>query len=278
MNILHRLHARPTADGDGVNIKRIADFSGRHLDPFLMIDEIRSNDESDYVGGFPPHPHRGIETFTYMKTGGFEHRDHMGNRAAIVAGDTQWMSTGRGVLHSEMPLPDETHGIHGFQIWVNMAAADKMREPRYTDSRAQGNPQASNAQGATLRALAGGWQWHDTQLEAPINGLSANARIADLMLDPNGQGQLESLEGERLILFVYQGELSNPALIEGTAVVADNPDSVTLQAGAQGAGVLVFTGSPLNEPVAHMGPFVMNTEQELRQAVMDYQAGKFGRM
>ncbi len=116
MNIIE--YAHPTQDGDGVNIKRIAAFNGQKLDPFLMIDEIRSDDSSDYIGGFPPHPHRGIETFTYIKKGGFEHRDQLGNVKAIRAGDIQWMSTGSGVIHSEMPLADSEQGLHGFQIWL----------------------------------------------------------------------------------------------------------------------------------------------------------------
>ncbi len=136
MKILQILPAQPTSDGDGVNISRVADFQALALDPYLMLDEIRSDDERDYLGGFPPHPHRGMETFTYIRKGGFEHRDQLGNVRAIREGKVQWMSTGRGVVHSEMPLADAKEGLHGFQIWLNMPAKDKMRPPRYQDSAA----------------------------------------------------------------------------------------------------------------------------------------------
>ena len=140
MKIIRTNKAHATQDGAGVNISRIAWFDGRSLDPFLMIDELNSDNKSDFMAGFPAHPHRGIETFTYIRKGGFEHQDQMGNKKAIRAGDVQWMSTGRGVIHSEMPLADAEHGMHGFQIWLNMPAKDKMRPPRYQDTTEQKSP------------------------------------------------------------------------------------------------------------------------------------------
>ena len=276
--IAFKTQSTPTQDGDGVHIQRIQDFRGQFFDPFLMVDELRSDDESDYIGGFPPHPHRGIETFTYIKKGGFEHRDHLGNREAIRAGGSQWMSTGYGVLHSEMPLADAKDGMHGFQIWINMAAKDKLRPARYQDSNSRVNPVLSNSSGAMLRPLAGRWSLDGSSGEASINELSAEAKIADLELSAFATANLGALERERVALLIYDGELENESLHQGSFVVLDKSASfeLTLQAGHKGAGILIFAGTPLHEPIAHWGPFVMNTEEELQQAVDDYQAGRFG--
>ncbi|MCT8985403.1 pirin family protein [Shewanella sp. KJ10-1] len=160
MKVLQRFTAEAAMDGDGVNIHRVSDFEQLRFDPFLMIDEIKSNEQQDFIGGFPPHPHRGVETFTYIRKGGFEHRDQMGNVKPIHAGDVQWMSTGRGVVHSEMPLAGAHDGLHGFQIWLNMPAKDKMRPPIYQDSTHRNKPQQSNDHGATLNALAGHWRFN----------------------------------------------------------------------------------------------------------------------
>ena len=149
MKVLGQFSAKPAMDGDGVNIRRVADFITTHFDPFLMMDEIKSDDKQDFIGGFPPHPHRGMETFTYIRKGGFEHRDQMGNVKAIRAGDVQWMSTGYGVVHSEMPLADALNGLHGFQIWVNMPAKDKLRPATYQDTASTLSVETTNDTGAT---------------------------------------------------------------------------------------------------------------------------------
>jgi len=264
-------YAHPTQDGDGVNIHRIAAFDGQPLDPFLMIDEIRSDDSSDYIGGFPPHPHRGIETFTYIKKGGFEHRDQMGNVKAIRAGDIQWMSTGRGVIHSEMPLADAENGLHGFQIWLNMPAAEKMRAPRYYDSAGDDLPIYQFGAGSQLKALAGHWQTSIAHLSAPLQSLAGNSAIADLNLAVGDDIRIDIQDHERLAIFCYEGGLND--LPRGAVALTQN--SISLRA-KHHTNVLLFKGVPIKEDIVHLGPFVMNTQAEIQQAIADYRAGKFG--
>jgi redox-sensitive bicupin YhaK (pirin superfamily) len=277
MKILSTLHAHPTQDGDGVKISRIHDFRTLSLDPFLMIDSIRSDDQSDYVGGFPPHPHRGIETFTYMIDGGFEHKDQMGNIKAIRAGDVQWMSTGYGVVHSEMPLIDETNRIHGFQIWLNMPASEKLRPARYQDTVETG-VKTIEQDGVLLRALAGEWQIGAQKVTADLNDLAGSAGIADLRLEPNQAVQLPAINKERVLLLVHSGTLAEPAANVGTLFHLDPDTDIHVTAGPDGLGALVLYGEPINENIVHMGPFVMNTDAEIQQAILDYQTGKFGQI
>ena len=278
MKITKVLTAYATQDGDGVNIRRIPGFDGKYLDPFLMIDELKSDDESDYIGGFPPHPHRGIETFTYILKGGFEHQDQMGNKKAIRAGDVQWMSTGSGVMHSEMPLADAEQGLHGFQIWLNMPSAQKMREPQYQDTTEHPAPSFTNQQGVSLKALAGTWQFESHQLAASLQNLAANGAIADVVL-PAGEGlNLPALKQQKVMIYIHTGSLisqTGDVFNAGKLLILEPLSDIALQA-KKAAGVLIFAGDPLNQPIAHMGPFVMTTEAEIRQAVSDYQNGFFG--
>lgn len=283
MKILSQFSAKPAMDGDGVNIRRVADFLNTKFDPFLMLDEIKSDDEHDFIGGFPPHPHRGIETFTYIRKGGFEHRDQLGNVKAIRASDVQWMSTGSGVVHSEMPLADATDGLHGFQIWLNMPAKDKMRPAIYKDSTDTSNPEISNSDGAILRALAGDWQFAGEEtISAPVQGLAGQGIVADLMLNKNAHANIDLSQHQYAGLYLYQGNLINTEQVEtkhyseGQYLIVDSQTLLSLQSGEQGAGALIFAGDPINEEIVHMGPFVMNTQAEIRQAIEDYQAGRFG--
>ncbi|MCE9677693.1 pirin family protein [Shewanella sp. AS1] len=279
MKVINQFSAQAAMDGDGVNIRRVADFTRTQFDPFLMLDEIKSDDEQDFIGGFPPHPHRGIETFTYIRKGGFEHRDQMGNVKAIRATDVQWMSTGYGVVHSEMPLADAADGLHGFQIWVNMPAKDKLRPAIYQDSTQVRNPEMSNDTGATLRALAGDWQFVGGQsISAPIQGLAGEALIADLMLAPKGSAQLSLSHREYAGLYIYRGSLhtADNKYGEGEYLIVDSQILLSLQSGETSAGVLLFAGQPIRETIVHMGPFVMNTQAEIQQAIVDYQVGRLG--
>ena len=272
MKVLNKVMSTPTQDGDGVKISRVADFTGQHLDPFLMIDELKSDDEADFIGGFPPHPHRGMETFTYMIKGGFEHRDQLGNRKIIKSGDVQWMSTGFGVVHSEMPVSTDD-GMHGFQIWVNMAAKDKLRPAIYQDSVETGLPELHNEAGATLRLLAGQWSIGDNVASSSLCNLSANAAIADLSLQPSGEVVIERHDVEQVLMYVHTGNINgHPAR---TLLILDPNEQIHAES-ETGGGALIFSAKKLKEPVAHMGPFVMNTQAELQQAVADYRAGKFG--
>lgn len=272
MKILNLARSVATQDGDGVNIARVADFSGQMLDPFLMIDELKSDNQADYIGGFPPHPHRGIETFTYIIEGGFEHRDQMGNRKVIGPGHVQWMSTGFGVVHSEMPVAGD-RGMHGFQIWVNMPAREKLRAPRYQDSVATGIPEFRNNNGALLRALAGSWAMSDQAAASPIDELAGQASVADLRLSPGGNATLDRGHHEQLFIYIHSGHINGYGA--GHLLLADPGTPLELSS-ERGGGALIFSGNRIREEVVHMGPFVMNTEAEIRQAVKDYQSGKFG--
>ncbi|WP_299792907.1 pirin family protein [uncultured Shewanella sp.] len=283
MRVINQFSARPAMDGDGVNIRRVADFMNTRFDPFLMLDEIKSDDRQDFIGGFPPHPHRGIETFTYIKKGGFEHRDQLGHVKAIRAKDVQWMSTGSGVIHSEMPLADADEGLHGFQIWLNMPAKDKMRPARYEDSSDTTNPESTNDKGAVLRALAGNWAFAGQEsIGAPIQELAGKAAIADLMLPTDSMAELEPGSHEFVGLYLYEGTLIgnhdslDEAYAAGQYLILDNREQLKLEAGPDGAGLLLFTGQPIKEKIVHMGPFVMNSRAEIEQAIEDYQQGRFG--
>lgn len=285
MKVLSQFSAKAAMDGDGVNIRRVADFVTTKFDPFLMIDEIKSDDEQDFIGGFPAHPHRGMETFTYIRKGGFEHRDQMGNVKAIRAGDVQWMSTGFGVVHSEMPLADAVDGLHGFQIWVNMPAKDKLRPATYQDTAGSTSVEATNNTGASLKALAGDWGFKDQPLiSATIQGLAGEAAIADLSLAPNAEATLDLSQHEFVALYLYQGGLHNRDLDEGADrsfdegdfLVLDSQSEIKFKADERGAGMLLFAGKPIREKIVQMGPFVMNTQAEIQQAIRDYQEGRFG--
>ncbi|MGI2261198.1 pirin family protein [Shewanella sp. GXUN23E] len=272
MKVLKVFESSPAQDGDGVRISRVADFSGKLLDPFLMIDELKSEDKSDFIGGFPPHPHRGIETFTYILKGGFEHRDQLGNCKHINAGDVQWMSTGFGMVHSEMPLADHD-GMHGFQIWVNMPAKDKLRPPRYADSVADKSPELTDDAGSRLRILAGRWTLAEQTAVSPIGPLAAEASIADLTMTAGNLVTLDLSHHQQAFVYLYRGRLSG--YVAGQLLLLDPAYPIELQT-EDDCGLLIFSGNRIAEPVAHMGPFVMNTPAELMQAVQDYQAGKFG--
>lgn len=292
MRVINQFSARPAMDGDGVNIRRVADFDKTKFDPFLMLDEIKSGDKQDFIGGFPPHPHRGIETFTYIKKGGFEHRDQLGNVKAILAKDVQWMSTGSGVIHSEMPLADADEGLHGFQIWVNMPANQKMRPARYEDSSETSNPESTNDKGAVLRALAGNWAFTgQNSISAPIQDLAGKAAIADLMLSTDATAELQLDRHEFVGLYLYEGTLTgesnhdqdshkhiDKSYTAGQYLILDSQEILELKAGADGAGLLLFAGHPIKEKIVHMGPFVMNTQAEIKQAIEDYQEGRFGQI
>ena len=193
------------------------------------------------------------------------------------------MSTGSGVVHSEMPLADATYGLHGFQIWLNMPAKDKMRPAIYKDSTDTSNPEISNSDGAILRALAGDWQFAGEEtISAPVQGLAGQGIVADLMLNKNAHANIDLSQHQYAGLYLYQGNLINTEQVEtkhyseGQYLIVDSQTLLSLQSGEQGAGALIFAGDPINEEIVHMGPFVMNTQAEIRQAIEDYQAGRFG--
>ncbi len=261
--------AMPTQDGAGVKIRRVHDFTGR-LDPFLLLDELKARAREDYIGGFPPHPHRGFETLTYLIHGGLTHQDSMGNRGEVHAGEAQWMSAGRGVIHSEMPLLD-SDGLHGFQVWINLPASRKMDPPRYRDIRAT-EMATAHADGAMLKAIAGHWHAGTERVEGPLAHLGDGAAMADARMEPGARLSLALEPGTRLIAYVYTGSLGE-GLDTARMAVWSEQTRIELISG-EGAGLLLLRGRPLREPIRHHGPFVMNTDAEIRQAIMDFEAGR----
>jgi len=261
--------AQPTQDGAGVKIRRIHDFSGR-LDPFLMLDELKASAREDYIGGFPPHPHRGFETLTYLIHGGLTHEDSMGNRGEVHAGEAQWMSAGRGVIHSEMPLRD-SDGLHGFQLWVNLPARRKMDMPRYRDVHAAEMVTASD-DGATFKAIAGSWHGNFGTVQGPLPQIGQDAAMADVRIAAETTLTIEMNREERLLAYVHQGSLED-TLTMGQMAVWSGHERVQLTS-QEGASLLLFRGTPLREPISHHGPFVMNSAKEIEQAVDDYRAGR----
>lgn len=266
-----RLPSQPSQDGDGVKIQRIAGPQlNTWLDPWLMLDEIRSDDAAHYIGGFPPHPHRGFETITLMMAGRMRHRDHLGNEGVIEPGDVQWMTAGRGVVHSEMP--EQSEGLlHGFQLWLNLPAAEKMKPAAYRDIRAD-EVTLIDVDSGRIRLIAGELSWHGTRHTGPIGGLSTNPLLADIHLKAGETLRLDTNPAQRLMLFPYQGETSE--LKQGVLGIYEQGDGLLIEAGSDGLDALLIGGVPLRQPIAQYGPFVMNTQDELMQAMRDYQNGE----
>jgi len=269
------LPAQSSRDGDGVAIQRIAGMQHAGMDPILMIDELRSEYREDFEGGFPSHPHRGMQTLTYMKHGGLIHEDNQGNRGEIRGGGAQWMSAGRGIIHSEMPTQDSS-GLHGFQLWVNLPAAEKMSAPRYRDIPAQ-DLQTLNGSGFRATAVAGRWGIDGAEITGPLEELAPRAGVLDLELEAGAAIELDTDPGHSVIGYVYGGSVQHAGAELGARqlLITDSGESWTLQAGAGGARLLILRGQPLREPVAQYGPFVMNTAEEIEQAISDYQSGSF---
>lgn len=267
--------AHASRDGDGVAIQRVAGMQHAAMDPILMIDELRSEHRQDFAGGFPPHPHRGMQTLTYMKRGGIIHEDNQGNRGEIRGGGAQWMSAGRGIIHSEMPTQDTT-GLHGFQLWVNLPAAEKMSPPRYRDIP-QAELVAIAGSGFTGAVIAGDWQVADVTATGPLTELAPRASLLDLSLDPGASVLVSADTRESVMAYVYAGSLMHVDHEVGprNLVITASGQGWQLQAGAGGVSLLLLRGRPLSEPVVQYGPFVMNTPEEIEQAISDYQSGQF---
>ncbi len=268
--------SQASRDGDGVAIQRVSGMRHAGMDPFLLLDELRSTRHEDYVGGFPPHPHRGMQTLTYLKVGGIVHEDSRGNRGEVRGGGVQWMSAGRGIIHSEMPTLDSA-GLHGFQLWVNLPAAEKMSAPRYRDIPGEALTRGSG-EGFEATAIAGTWHLGALDLAGPLTELASRAAVLDLTLHSGAGLQIATGQDESLLAYVYDGGLvqAGSAIDSQQLVVTGEGDCWQLEAGPEGAGLLVLRGHPLREPVAHYGPFVMNTPGEIEQAIADYREGSLG--
>ncbi len=263
-----------TSDGDGVKLTRVlAQNLQRRLDPFLMLDVFGSDKPGDYIGGFPNHPHRGFETITYMLDGRMRHRDSAGNVGLLVPGSVQWMTAGRGVIHSEMP-EQEDGLMAGFQLWLNLAARDKMCTPWYRDISSQEIPEA-NLPGVLVRVISG----HSQGVAGAMQRETTEPLYLDIHLDADARLSQNLPGTHNAFVFVYRGELNigtTAVPAQHMALLGNEPgsDGVTLQAGGEGARAILVAGKPLNEPIAQYGPFVMNTNQEIYQAVEDFNAGR----
>ena len=263
-------HTHPTQDGVGVKIRRIHDFGGG-LDPFLMLDELKTAPGDEDVGSFPDHPHRGFETLTYLVRGGVSHQDSMANEGHVEAGGAQWMSAGRGVIHSETLRPGP-EGLHGFQVWVNLPAGRKMDPPRYRDVGADVMRHLPEEDAPLdFKAVAGSWQTSAGDTEGPLGQIGEGAGMADLTLPAGYRLSLAVQLDERVLGYVFEGELTG--LKTGELGVWHGHTMIHLIA-RQDSRVLLFKGRPLEEPIAHYGPFVMNTDTEIQQAISDYQSGR----
>jgi hypothetical protein len=264
----------PASDGAGVKLNRIIGQPALpDLDPFLLLDEFGSDDPKAYIAGFPSHPHRGFETVTYMLAGRMRHRDNAGNEGLLGPGSVQWMTAGRGIVHSEMPEQD--HGLmQGFQLWVNLPAKDKLVAPRYQDIGADRVPTAELGAGASARVLAG----EIGGVRGPVDPGETQPVYLDITLAPGAAARVPLPEGHNAFAYVYEGEASvgepGERLARGHIGVLSADGEVAL-ASETGGRLILVAGKPLREPVAKHGPFVMNTQAELVQAFEDFRAGRF---
>ena len=276
----------PTSDGAGVKLRRsIGSQRGLYVDPFLMLDEFYSDNPQDYIAGFPSHPHRGFETVTYMLDGHMRHEDHLGNRGDLGPGDVQWMTAARGIVHSEMPQQSEGR-MRGFQLWLNLPAAEKMRPAHYRDIPAAEIPQRQLSSAARVKVIAGSLRLDGEPLSGPVNGrgapLSTDPLYLDVHLSARASIELPVFPGHNAFLYLYDGEAlvgpqgAGETLPRSAAGVLSEGASVRIEAGADGARALLLAARPLREPVVQYGPFVMNSREQIEQAVEDFRSGRFG--
>ncbi|NEX21105.1 pirin family protein [Thiorhodococcus mannitoliphagus] len=270
------LTAAPASDGGGVKLHRIVAPDGmRGLDPFLLLDDFGSDEAQDYLAGFPPHPHRGFETLTYMLEGRMLHEDHLGHRGLLESGGVQWMTAGRGVIHSEMPQ-QEAGRMHGMQLWVNLPAAEKMKDPAYRNLPAEEIPVVKLPDGVSVKVVAGIFSDGEREIAGAAQGISTDPLYLDVRMPLGASLEMPVERGHQALVYLYEGELQiagEPIVARQMAVLGDG-DRLILRAKSASAGALVLAASPLGEPVVHHGPFVMTTREEIRQAIADYESGR----
>ena len=269
------VEAVPTSDGAGVRLRRSLGQSDRaRLDPFLMLDEFSSENPDDYVAGFPAHPHRGFETVTYMLDGHMQHQDHLGNTGELRAGGVQWMTAGRGIIHSEMPQ-QERGRMRGFQLWINLPAREKMKPAAYRDIQPGEIPVVELAGGGRVKVIAGTLESDGRSTPGPIGGLSTDPRYVDVEL-PAGALFAQAVPADHnAFVYAFEGSLvvGGRTLPTHSAAFLSPGDRIEVTAGPQGARFIVLAARPIGEPVVQYGPFVMNTRAEIEQAIRDYQRG-----
>jgi redox-sensitive bicupin YhaK (pirin superfamily) len=288
------IEATPAVEGAGVRLRRAFGFGDTsEFDPFLLLDDFRNDRPADYMAGFPWHPHRGIETITYVLAGSVDHGDSLGNRGSLGAGDVQWMTAGRGILHQEMPQGDAQGRMHGFQLWANLPSSLKMTAPRYQDIAAKDIPEVVDDDGTSVRVICGEF-WGKT---GPVEGVAADPRYLDVSIPPRrtkrlavetsrhafayifaGSGSFRDASGPRSVrneLATDADVVERPDVSNRSLVLFDRGDEVVVHAGDEGIRFLLVSGKPIDEPVAWYGPIVMNTEQELQQAFAELRDGTF---
>jgi redox-sensitive bicupin YhaK (pirin superfamily) len=285
--------SRPTIEGAGVRLRRAFGFGNtEEFDPFLLLDDFRNENPEDYLAGFPWHPHRGIETITYVLSGSVRHGDSLGNQGSLGSGDVQWMTAGSGILHQEMPKGDPRGRMHGFQLWANLPRSLKMTDPRYQDIASKDIPEITDDDGTRVRVICGEF-WGK---KGPVEGVAADPRYVDVWVPPTTTKRLAVESSRNAFAYVFEGsgsfrDASQPQAVktewvggaedqDGTVenrslVLFDSGDEIVVRAGEQGIRFLLVSGRPIAEPVAWHGPIVMNTEQELRQAYAELRAGTF---
>jgi redox-sensitive bicupin YhaK (pirin superfamily) len=284
----------PTIEGAGVRLQRAFGFGKtKEFDPFLLFDDFRSDNPNDYAAGFPWHPHRGIETITYVLAGSVEHGDSLGNKGKMGAGDVQWMTAGSGILHQEMPKGDRQGRMHGFQLWANLPASLKMTNPRYQDIPSSAIPEVTDDDGTRARVICGEF-WGK---RGPVEGVAADPRYVDVSVAPNRRKRLKIETARNAFAYVFAGsgtfrDASSPRAVltesaidpnadprydakNHSLIVFDRGDEITVQAGDDGIRFLLVSGKPIEEPVAWYGPIVMNYPGELKQAMTELQDGTF---
>jgi len=286
--------SRPTLEGAGVRLRRAFGFGAtEEFDPFLLLDDFRNDRPEDYVAGFPWHPHRGIETITYVLAGSVSHGDSLGNKGSLGAGDVQWMTAGRGIMHQEMPKGDQTGRMHGFQLWANLPASLKMTAPRYQDVTADAIPEVTDDDGTQVRIVVGDF-WGK---RGPVEGIAADPSYLDVSVPPGVRKRIPVEISRSAFAYVFAGsgtfrDASGPQAVmtertdgsnvaelmdagDRSLVLFDRGDEVVVQAGEHGIRFLLVSGKPLQEPVAWYGPIVMNTEAELQEAYNELRQGTF---
>ncbi|HZF29761.1 MAG TPA: pirin family protein [Gammaproteobacteria bacterium] len=272
--VARKVRGQPTTDGAGVNMTRVIGTGMLDsFDPFLLLDEFRSDNPNDYVAGFPDHPHRGFETVTYMLAGRMRHGDNQGNTGLLGPGSVQWMTAGKGIVHSE--FPEQAEGLMwGFQLWVNLPAKDKLTKPRYQDIQGDQVPEVELGPGARARVLVG----TVNGVAGPVTDVATEPLYFDLHLEPGAAYTAILPEGHNAFAYVYQGDAkigaASTGIQRGEIALTTHGAQLPVIAGVQGARLIVVAGRPLNEPVARYGPFVMNTAEEIHQAFADYRAGR----
>ena len=288
------IKAKPTIEGAGVHLRRASGFgTTQDFDPFLLLDDFRNDKPENYLAGFPWHPHRGIETITYILSGNVEHGDSLGNQGVLAAGDVQWMTAGSGIIHQEMPRGDRDGKMHGFQLWANLPSSLKMTAPRYQDIQSADIPEVVVDDGTKIRVICGS-VWGAT---GPVDGIAAEPQYIDVSVSPGKRKSLPVETTCHAFAYVFSGSgrfcnasapldvptegvgWSDTSLSEEadnrSLVLFDQGDEVTVQAGEKGIWFLLVSGKPIEKPVAWYGPIVMNTQEQLRQAFAEFKAGTF---